>query len=457
LLFIFARTESTRPLKILICVFVLVSLTRNLYAEDDKASNISAVRQFAYEKSGDWLYEALQKIRLPQTRTLSEKQRPFQMTVDWKKQAAENTEKFPLFDVSALDYTDHARTVTAYITGFQTKYYDKGARLFDSYFANSAKSNYLTEKQKKLILKNESLMRDRSMVFYLSYDLKDVQFIYYPGKIRFKGGARSNMTEWLPGTPAEIKNGARTDYALIQDSTGLIGLLNGTFDKIDNFVKWNEKGPMRYGGFGYDFNILMEPQPEMATFAMYENGKLAIRTYQNLKNKIYIRTFIQNRFMVIENGKLANDSNPNAFCSYQDNIARSYLFMDKKGKIGYLWTMYTPASVLASIALDMGVQNMMLLDIHAPVSCSIADPAEPLQYDSYRTYMARSFDLVPNFFRLSPLKASLTWISKALDSRIQTHYSMEAFKGGTEAYFAIFLKDSPESKRVQKQRAKSEK
>ena len=436
-------------------ILLLFFFSQHLSAQDNNLNKISAIRQFAYDKSGEWLYESLQKIRLPKTRILSKEKRPFHITVDWKKQAVENTTFFPLFDVCALDYLDHSLITTAYIAGFQTKYYDQGSRLFDIYFADAKQTNYLTEPQKRDVLENESTMRDRSMVFYLAYNLRDVQFIYYPGKIRFKGGARSDMTAWLPRTPPEIKNGVRTDYALIQDSRGLLGILNGTFDKIDNFAKWNQNGNMRYGGFGYDFNVLMEPQPEMATFAMYENGNVAIGTYQDLKHKEKIRTFIQNRFMVIENGKLAKDANPNAYCSFFDNIARSYLFIDKNGRIGYLWTMYTPASVLANIALNMGVKNMMLLDIHAPVSCSISDPSEPLRYDSYKIYMAHSFDLVPNFFRLSPLKASMTWISKAINSRIQTHYSMEAFKGGTEAYFAVFLKNSPEAKRVQKPKVDS--
>jgi hypothetical protein len=51
---------------------------------------------------------------------------------------------------------------------------------------------------------------------------------------------------------------------------------------------------------------------------------------------------------------------------------------------------------------------------------------------------------------MSSLKASLSWVSLAMNSQIQTPYAQEAFQMGSEDYFAIFLKDSPEAQRVQK-------
>jgi len=142
--------------------------------------------------------------------------------------------------------------------------------------------------------------------------------------------------------------------------------------------------------------------------------------------------------MVIEKGKPAKDADPNAFFEFHDNIARAYLFTDKYGRIGYLWTLYTPPNVLVPLALQMGIRDMMLLDIHSPISCSMADPKGPLVFDSFRDYMKRSFDLVPNFFKMTGLKSSLTWISTALQSRIQTQYALEAFREGTEDYFGVF-------------------
>jgi hypothetical protein len=226
-------------------------------------------------------------------------------------------------------------------------------------------------------------------------------------------------------------------------------LINGTFDKKDNFVKWHEKdGSVRCGGFGYDFKEHLKAQPEMATVAIYEDGEVRIGTYSNLPEKEKIRTFVQNKFMVLENGLLAKDSNPNSFCNYNDNIARSYLFKDKEGRIGYIWTMYTPANVLAPIAQKMNVTDMMLLDIHAPVSNYVSNNDSELKYKNYKDYMGRSYDFVPSFFKKTDIAYSATLISKVLNSRIQTHYPFEAFKYGHEDYFALFLNGTPEANRM---------
>jgi len=431
---------------------LVVAVFHALQAEELKGKKVSNLRQIAYEKSGEWLYRGLSKIKIPQLRPLQPKDSPLQLPVDWKTQAAQNKPGFPLFEPSAVDYGGNSPTATAYLAGFQTKYYQGGPRLLEDYFTQAETTHYLTANQKKDLREHRNLIHERSMVFYLSYDSRQVQLVYYPAKIRFHGGARSNMKAWLPHTPKAFQTGQRTDYALIQDSKGLLSIFNGTFDTVDNFAVWKEQETMQYGGFGYDFRTYMPPQAEMGTIALYEDGHVELHAYKNLKDPKKIRAFIQNRYMVIENGRLAKDSDPDAFCSFYDDIARSYLFIDGKGRIGYLWTLYTPAMVAAKMALQMGVQDMILLDIHSPISCVLSDTGSDQQYDSYRDYMRHSHDFVPNFFRLSPLKASLTWISKALNSRIQTHYVMEAFQGGTEAFFAIFQNGSPEALRVEKPR-----
>ncbi|HUO57633.1 MAG TPA: hypothetical protein VMV05_05595 [bacterium] len=409
----------------------------------------SKVRQLAYEKSGDWLYKSLPKITIPTGREIPAQEIPYDLPVDWTNQSLENTGGFPLFNSKAVDYRENSATVTAYLMGFKTKYYEDASTLFDEYYDKVRKRKFLVPNQKKDILRNEKLFRERSMVFCLSYPEKDVQLVYYPGRIGLMGGARLSAKNWLPPVPQAIQTGKRTDDALIQNSEGLLAIWNATFDKVDNFLRWRETGEMLYGGMKFDSIVLRKPQPEMATCAIYGNGRVELGSYRNLPNRKKIKTFVQNRFMVIENGELGLDSDPNAFFSFYDNIARSYLFKDDHGRIGYLWTMYTPPWVLANIALKMGVRDMMLLDIHSPVSCTLSDPAGPLSYRSYKDYMNRSFDFVPNFFRLSAVKASITWLSRALNSRIQNHYIFEAFKGGTESYFALFLKNAPEAKRVQ--------
>ena len=193
---------------------------------------------------------------------------------------------------------------------------------------------------------------------------------------------------------------------------------------------------------------LMTNQPEMATCAIYEDGHMALGTYWKLEDKRKIRTCVQNRFMVLENGKPGPDEFPNAFCSFYDDVARSYLFTDKHHRFGVIWTLYTPPCVLAAVCREMGIRNMMLLDIHSPIAASFSEPAGPYQYKSYKDYMNRSFDLVPDFFRLDAIRSSLTWISRAINSGIQTNYPAEAFRNGDAGYFAVFLKGSPEAEKV---------
>jgi hypothetical protein len=89
------------------------------------------------------------------------------------------------------------------------------------------------------------------------------------------------------------------------------------------------------------------------------------------------------------------------------------------------------------------------MDIHSPVAATLSNPEGPYQYADFRDYMRRSFDLVPNFFRLYPLRSSIVWLSRALQSGIQTHYVLEAFRNGFEDHFALFLKGSPEAERVE--------
>jgi hypothetical protein len=410
------------------------------------------VRQFAYGRSGEWLYGGLRKLKLPPAKALPDGESPFRLPVDWKEQSRENGRAFPFLGKWEIPYGDGEKGTKVLFTAFRTKFHSHGRTLFDGYFEKVKASHRFTEEHKKEIQKNAFTCRERSLVFHLAWEGDKVQVVYYPGRIQFKGGAREHMGKWLPRAHWRFRQGIRTDHALIQDSHGLLAILNGVFDKSDNFVTWNKRGKMRYGGFGYDFTILMEPQPEMATCATYEDGTLRIGAWRGLPDKRAIRTFVQNRFMVIEDGKPAKDADPDAFREFCDNIARGYLFTDRNGRVGYLWSLYTPANVLVPIALELGVKDMMLTDIHAPLSCILSDPAGPLAFKDWRDHFNRSFDFVPNFFRLSAWQASLTWLSEALQSRIQTHYPQEAFKLGREDYFALFLKGSPEALRVSRPR-----
>lgn len=425
-------------------------------AGDSAGKPVSSIREYAYGKSGEWLYESLSKIHWPKTRTLTREERPFQISVDWKKQAAENKEGFPFIYPSAVDYTANSPTASVIVTGYRIKYHSREKLLFDDYFKRIAACPFLNNKAKELMAQQSEMMRDKAMVFYTAFDLSQVQCVYYPGKIEFKGGDRRHMSKWLPAALEEEKRFKKTDFALVQDPQGLLAILNGTFDREDNFVWWNQDASRRrYAGFQFDGRVFLEPQPEMATFALYEGGGVTLGSYQNLPAKEKIRTLVQNRFMVMENGTKGKDEFPDAFCGFYDNIARSYLFTDKHHRLGFLWTLYTPPAVLFPLAKEMGIENLMLLDIHSPVAATLSNPEGPYRYSGFRDYMKRSFDLIPNFFRLYPLKSTIVWLSRAIQSGIQTHYILETFRNGDEDYFALFLKGSPEAERVEIKQAPS--
>ncbi len=427
-----------------------LTLATQVFSEEPAGKQVSAVREYAYGKSGEWLYESLSKLHWPKTRVLGPGERPFKLAVDWARQAKDNKEGFPFLYPSAVEFTAVSPPLTATLSCFAVKYHDRGGVLFDDYFRKVETTPFLKPKAKALIRQQADLMKERAMVFYSAFDENRVQLVYYPGKIRFKGGVRKHIVGWLPGVREDEKSLLKNDYALVQNSQGLLALFNGVFDVSDNFVWWNQDPEKRrYGGFQYDWRPFLPPQPELATLAFYEGGRMAMGTYANLQEKDKIRTFVQNRFMVIEKGNPGKDAFPDAFCGFYDNIARSYLFRDRQGRIGFLWTLYTPPSVLVPLALEMGIEDLMLLDIHSPVAATISDPVGPYQYSDFRDYMKRSFDLVPNFFRLYPLRSGLVWLSRALKSGIQTHYVLEAFQNGDEGYFGLFLNGSPEAKRVE--------
>ncbi len=410
---------------------------------------VSALRQYYYGKSGEWLYESLPQLTLPPTRPIPQAERPFILHVNWEKQDKANQAGFPFRYPCAVDFTNNTPTVTALYAGYQVKYHLGGQKLFDRYFEKTRVSPYLSPSWKKAIFSQSDLMRDRAMVFYLAFDQDQVRCVYYPGKIQFKGGDRFHIEHWLPAVTAEEKSGKKTDYALIQNSQGLLSILNGTFDRIDNLVSWTgDPKSFRYAGFTYDGRPLLPLQPEMATCALYADGHVALGAYSRLPDRDQIRTCVQNRFMVIEDGKPGPDEFPNAFCSVYDNIARSYLFTDGHHRVGVIWTLYTPPCVLVPLALEMGIQDMMLLDIHSPISVSLADTRGADQFSSYWDYSKRSYDLVPNFNKLSAFQSTLTWLSRALHSQIQVDYPQEAFRNGDEDYFAIYAKGSPEADRV---------
>lgn len=183
----------------------------------------SSIRQIAYGKSGDWLYEGLYRLDMPPGRPLFEKDWPFRIPIAWLQQAAENKDRLPLFEPCAVDYHSTSGSATAVLAGFRTKFHPDTPGWFSAFFDHVKSARRFSKAQKKEFAKHADRMRERSMVFYLAFEPGQVQWAYYPGMIQFRGGDRKNLKSWLPGTPEGIQKGTQKDYALIQDSNGLLG------------------------------------------------------------------------------------------------------------------------------------------------------------------------------------------------------------------------------------------
>lgn len=190
------------------------------YADEPAGNQVSPLREYAYGKSGEWLYESLSKIHWPKTRALTREERPFQISLDWQKQQAENKEGFPYLYPYAVDYSANTPPATAIVTGYRIKYHSRAKKLFDDYFLRVQACHYLRAKAKEQLAQQADFMRDKAMVFYASFDQNQVQCVYYPSIRQFKGGYRHHLGKWLPQVTQDEKDFKKTDYALIQDSRG---------------------------------------------------------------------------------------------------------------------------------------------------------------------------------------------------------------------------------------------
>jgi hypothetical protein len=417
--------------------------------EEEVAGSPGWLRERAYAAAGTGFRHCLKGVRYPSSGKFFG-MKPYELGLDWNRQAAENKDKMPYSDLAALNY---GNGTAAIYTVFNMKYLPRAAGWFDYYFSRISTLKYLKRPEIRKILDNECEIRNNSIVSFLAFYEDKARFVYYPGDRLFHGGDSKNQP-WLPRAPRDIRQGRRTDYKLIQNAEGLLAILNGTFMRHDNFSLYTAKG-CRYGGFGFDFRVMMEPEPGMATAAIYEDGAIRLGSYRNLPDKRGIRMFVQNKYMVLENGEYGRDASPPHFARYADMIARTYLFKHPDGLVGYMWTMNLPPQVAAKLAKDMRITDMMILDIHSTISCQVATPGRPLVFHSYKDFKAGSFNFVPVFEDEPGITQSIMAVSRVLEKRIQPDYRREAFEWGEEGYFAVFLDGSPETARIRQPRIAS--
>ena len=444
---------SMRPRSRAILCFGFVFACRAAAAPLPEAAPESAnpapswVRARAYAAAGIGFYRCLQGVRFPSSGPLAAA-KPFDFDIDWERQAAGNTDRLPYTPWSTLDW---GQGPAAVYTAFNVKYLRGSGDWFNQYFGGIGRLKYLTPAEIRKIRENETDIRGHSIVFFLGFYPEKAQLVYYPGDLSFHGG-ESIGDPWLAATPDDIREGRRTDHKVIQYPEGLLAIMNGTFIKHDNFSLFRNDD-CGFGGFGFDFRPVMVPERGMATAALYEDGSLKLGTFRNLPRRDRIRMFVQNKYMVLENGEYGRDASPPHFARYDDMIARSYLFVHSDGFFGYLWTMNLPPQVAAVLARTMRIRDMMILDIHSPISCQVARPGRLVACRSADEFKARSFNFVPVFEDESAVLKGLVAVSRVLRKGVQFDYRREAFGWGRQGYFAVFQECAPESQRVRQPRS----
>lgn len=410
------------------------------------AGRKSALRDVAYLASGSGFFYALKGHRFPFTGG-KPVAGPFPLPVDWQRAARDNPGHLPLQDWTGLDYG----CAQAAVAVLAVRHLPGSDAWFDAYFDRVRKCDHLSRSQKRKIAANVPLIRARSTVFIVSFDEATAQLVYYPGQILFRGGADRKLGKWVKGTPPDIRKGLRSDYCRLGSSQGLMAILNGTFSRVDNEGEWLGDRFAR-GGFGYDFREYYEPSPEMGTAAIYQDGSFRLGTLKSLPHRDRIRTFAQNRFMVVEDGKPGRDARARRFVRYHDQFARAYLFRDGRGHFGYVWTLDVPQDVMADLAIRLGIRDLLMTDIHSTVHCTLSDPGSPLSFADEKDYGRRAIDFVPVFEDCSKALAPLVGLSRLVHKNIQSPYVYEAFRGAWDDFFAVFTKDAPEAKRMQARR-----
>jgi len=415
--------------------------------EPDATAAPSVIRERAYAAAGIGFLHCLSQTRWPSSGLLTARP-PMAFNVDWKKQASGNPDGYPYCKWTSLDY---GTGPAAIYTAFNMKFLRGNEDWFNQYFSKIPTLRYLKKAEISKIQDNERVIRDQSLVFIMCFSPLLTRFAYYPGDLLFHGG-ESMKGPWLKNTPENIKNGRRTDHKVFADAGGLVAIINGTFIHHDNYSLYG-RGGFRFGGFGFNFRAIAEPQAEMATAAIYGDGTLRMASYRNLPKPENIRLFVQNKFMILEDGQYGRDASPPHYTRYDDMIARSYLFRHETGVYGYMWTINLPPQIAAKLAHDAGIKDMMILDIHSPISCQVSGPGSYPSFQGWKDFKAKSFNFVPVFSDESAIGRSLVSLSRALQKEVQFDYRRIAFSTGEKDHFAVFLKDAPEAVRFRSPRS----
>ncbi len=383
------------------------------------------IRDAAYATFGAGMYHAMKGREFPLSGNIKGKDL-FYIKIDWKKMTEENREKFPYTDTAEIDYGK----TKALVKVFNAAYAEGMDAEFDSYFNYIKATENLPEKQRQKIADKEDEIRERSIFYLAAFPQKGARLAYYPGQNYYRGGTSPRLGKWAEGVTQTVRDGSDTRHCKLQDSTGLLAIVNGTFYRQD----------AGSAGYGFDHGVMFPPQDGMATVAIYDDGAVKMGEYGNLPEKEKINTFAQNRYMILEKGKAGTGLAPKKFIKFTDNIIRSYLFLKGGDYIGYIWTTYMPQEAAAKLASDMGITDMMVLDLHSVINCVMAKPAKEHVYSSGNDFRKKSFNFVPSFRDMKLYYAAMK-ASEFAGRPIQDDAVYCLFSGTPNDLFALFLKD----------------
>ncbi len=387
------------------------------------------VRDAAYASFGASMYHAMKGRVFPVSSKVKGKG-PFYIEVDWEKMRGNNIDSFPYTPLSYIDYGE----TKALLTVFNVSFMDGIDGDFNRYFNAVKDTPFLPKNERDKIMKYEPGIRAKSIFYLVAFPLKDVRLAYYPGENYYRGGTSPKLGKWAEGVSETVKNGADTSHCRVQDPAGLLAVFNGTFYRLDSGK----------AGCGFNHNVMFAPADGMATVAIYDDGSMKMGAYENLPEKEKISTFTQNRYAILENGKPAAGYYPKKFIKYTDNIIRSYLFMKGGEYAGYIWTTYMPQEIAAKTALNMGITDMMLLDIHSVINCAVAKSGEKLTYAAGDEFRKKSFTFVPTFKNIRRFYLALK-ASELVGRPIQDDAVYCLFDRSPNDIFAFFLKKPPEA------------
>jgi len=257
------------------------------------------------------------------------------------------------------------------------------SELLEHYRQRGLKKSY-SDNQYALIL-------NRSKVHIALFPKEQFGLKYHPGAylLTHENGDQHSSTV-SPRNGVQVEPGFTT--VARQERHKLVGLFNGTYWNQDTIRRID--GKERRAGLIINGVTIDEPLPDMASIAYYRDGSFRMGSYRSLPDQGDITLLRQNEYPLINDGAIyKHGAYPTRWRRFNDEILMSYIFTSADDKyFGYAWTIHTPPSIFANLMLDLGMNNMMMVDIHPVINAVLASP----RTDKYAGFnKTNSYPFVP--------------------------------------------------------------